>query len=172
MIQGGKQKLSFTGILARISQKHIGWKRPLSPNLSNLCCQPNIGIKRWLCFYVIADSLCSKLDQERKARCTPQQKLKVSLREKKAILFCLSVMFSFSGVARIKRIILLRNVTDSGLNGLPAEVLHYGLKLISDMSHELRGFMGQDVPLGESSPNRLSTQSGGKGGNMLAFTLK
>lgn len=51
-------------------------------------------------------------------------------------------MFSFAGAARIKRIILLRNVTDSGLNGLPAEVLRYGLKLISDMSHELRGFMG------------------------------
>ncbi|KAK2516972.1 Skor2 [Columba guinea] len=50
------------------------------------------------------------------------------------------------GAARIKRIILLRNVTDSGLNGLPAEVLRYGLKLISDMSHELRGFMGVAFP--------------------------
>lgn len=44
--------------------------------------QHSYSVKQWFCFCLISDSLCSKLDQERKARCAPQQKLKVSLWEK------------------------------------------------------------------------------------------
>lgn len=44
-------------------------------------------------------------------------------------------MFFFAGTARIKRIILLRDVTDFGLE--------VGLKLVTtDTSHKLRGFTG------------------------------
>ena len=51
-------------------------------------------------------------------------------------------MFFFAAIARIKRIVLLLDVTGSGLKALSVEVLCYGLKLMTEMSHELRGFTG------------------------------
>ena len=57
-------------------------------------------------------------------------------------------MFSFAAIARIKRIVLLLDVTGSGLKALSVEVLCCGLKLMTDMSHELRGFTGVVLRVG------------------------
>lgn len=64
-------------------------------------------------------------------------KAKGELVKGKVLLSDLTIVVFFAGIAKIKRILLLLDVTNSGLKALFVEVLYCGLKLLTDMSEKL-----------------------------------